>query len=242
MSPFSVIFDPFIKRQRSVIAEHAETVDHVARDMLFVFSAIGQDRFPGDIDEFVDELFVVGVMDMAVEHKPFWISFWILSVLSVVAHHRIMAENNDTLVVIQLSIVFDPAKQASIESFVVKKIMIMVSYDQELFPVQSFQKLVCSFPFHEPEIPQDHNLIVLTDLSVPLRDHIFVLQQFQRVACPFLISGFYARNEDLRYSISFSSSFMRSVRSVRTKGIYDDPESCCRDSGRKTSRDLCYDF
>ena len=83
-------------------------------------------------------------MHMSIQHVCLRFPLRIPTVLSVVAHDRIMAENHLAIVIIDFSIMRNPFKTRWIKLFVRNK-MIMISDDQILLSIQPFENGICNF-------------------------------------------------------------------------------------------------
>ena len=135
----SIDRDPLIQCEGNVVGKHAEAVDHLTRDRFRLVALPDHaGRFPGLLDEAVHQLFVHGIVDVAVEHVGVEDVLLVAAVLAIVAEHRVVAEDDLPLVVPDLRVLPDPDKPGAVKAFVIEEIVV-VSQDQVQFAVQLFQ-------------------------------------------------------------------------------------------------------
>ena len=166
--PSSLTCDPLIQRKRHIVGIHTKTIDHVAGDLSRCPVRTYRGSFPCDRLKPLQEPLILRVMHMAIKHVYFGIPIFIHTVLAIVAHDGIMAEDHLSLIVLQFLIGLDPHKPTCVIVFVLQK-PVVVSLDQIQASVEPLQQLIGFFRLSPRQIPQYNDLVILPHFSVPLR-------------------------------------------------------------------------
>ena len=130
-----------------------------------------------------DQALVEGVVDMAVQHVGGRGAVPVQPVLAVVAEDRVMGEDDFSFLVMELFVGPYPFKKLCAE-FPALDHAVMISENQVFSTVQLFQKLIGLLGGAQGKISQDHHLVFVPDLPVPLADHVIIHGRRVRKASP----------------------------------------------------------
>ena len=124
-SPLSVQGNPLVQRKGRIVRIHAETIDHAAgnRPLLSIRTLYSR-SFCYFLKLFQQSL-IHRIMHMSVKHIGSGIPLSVQPVLTVIAHHRIMAEDYLSLIVLHFRIGLYPHKPLRPEIWFLQKVVVI---------------------------------------------------------------------------------------------------------------------